>query len=81
VAGEDISAAAVVERALAGGGLDGAALVAATQEVEVKNGLRRNTDLALSRGVFGVPTIFVGERSFWGNDRLHFAEAELRREQ
>lgn len=81
VAGEDVSAAAVVERALAGGGLDGAALVAATQEAEVKNGLRRNTDLALSRGVFGVPTIFVGERSFWGNDRLHFAEAELRREQ
>jgi len=25
-----------------------------------------------------VPTFFVGERSFWGNDRLHFVERELR---
>lgn len=81
VAGEDISDAAVVERALTGAGLEGRPLVAATQEAEVKNELRRNTDLALSRGVFGVPTIFVGERSFWGNDRLQFAEAELKREQ
>jgi 2-hydroxychromene-2-carboxylate isomerase len=79
--GEDISDPAVVERALAAAGLNGKALVEATQEVEVKNALRRNTDMALSRGVFGVPTLFVGEKSYWGNDRLHFAEAELRREQ
>ena len=39
--------------------------------------LRKNPDLALARGVFGVPTIFVGERSFWGNDRLQFVEREL----
>ena len=52
----------------------------ATQEPGIKDGLRKNTDLALARGVFGVPTIFVGERSFWGNDRLQFAEAELRRQ-
>jgi len=81
VEGDDLSDAAVVERALTRAGMDGKALVAATQEVEVKNALRRNTDLALSRGVFGVPTFFVGERSFWGNDRLQFVEAELRREQ
>jgi 2-hydroxychromene-2-carboxylate isomerase len=81
VDGDDISDAAVVERALSRAGMDGKALVAATQEVDVKNALRRNTDLALSRGVFGVPTFFVGERSFWGNDRLQFVEAELRREQ
>jgi 2-hydroxychromene-2-carboxylate isomerase len=77
--GEDISDASVIERALSKADLDGKALVQATQEQEIKDGLRRNTDLALRRGVFGVPTIFVGERSFWGNDRLQFAEAELRR--
>jgi 2-hydroxychromene-2-carboxylate isomerase len=77
--GEDISDASVIERALSKAGLDGKALVQATQEQEIKDGLRRNTELALGRGVFGVPTIFVGERSFWGNDRLQFVEAELRR--
>jgi len=76
---QDISNAAVIERVLTGSGLDGKGLVAATSEQEIKDALRRNTDLALSRGVFGVPTIFVGERSFWGNDRLRFVEAELRR--
>jgi 2-hydroxychromene-2-carboxylate isomerase len=77
--GEDISDASVIERALTRAGLDGKALVAATQDQEIKDSLRKNTDLALARGVFGVPTIFVGERSFWGNDRLQFAEAELKR--
>ena len=77
--GSDLSDPAVIEKALTAAGLDGKALVARTDAQEVKDGLRRNTDLALGRGVFGVPTIFVGERSFWGNDRLDFVEAELRR--
>lgn len=76
--GSDVSDPAVIERALSGSGLDGKALVAATGEQEIKDALRKNTDLALARGVFGVPTIFVGERSFWGNDRLQFVERELR---
>lgn len=76
--GQDVSQPAVIERALTAAGLDGRGLVAATQEQEIKDALRRNTELALSRGVFGVPTIFVGERSFWGNDRLQFVEKELR---
>lgn len=78
VEGQDISSPAVIERALTTAGLEGSALVAATQQQEIKDALRRNTELALSRGVFGVPTIFVGERSFWGNDRLQFVEKELR---
>ena len=77
--GEDLSDPAVLECALGQAGLDGKAMVAAAEEQEVKDALRRNTELALSRGVFGVPTFFVGERSFWGNDRLHFVEAELRK--
>jgi 2-hydroxychromene-2-carboxylate isomerase len=80
VQGDDISDRAVVETALTRAGLDGKALIAATEKQDTKEALRKNTDLALARGVFGVPTIFVGERSFWGNDRLHFAEAELRRD-
>jgi 2-hydroxychromene-2-carboxylate isomerase len=32
---------------------------------------------AADRGVFGVPTIFVEEEMFFGNDRLSFVEARL----
>lgn len=77
--GADIGDPAVIERSLTAQGLDGKALIAASETQEAKDGLRRNTDLALSRGVFGVPTLFVGERSFWGNDRLEFVEKELQR--
>jgi 2-hydroxychromene-2-carboxylate isomerase len=76
--GEDISDAQVLQTALSAAGLDGALLVARTEDQEVKDALRRNTELALARGVFGVPTFFVGERSFWGNDRMDFVERELK---
>ena len=76
--GDDISDPAVVERVLQDAELDGKRLVTMAAEQHVKDELRKNTDLALARGVFGVPTIFVGERSFWGNDRLEFVESALR---
>ena len=44
----------------------------------VKDALRRNTEEAVERGAFGVPTFFVGDEMFFGNDRLHFVEAALR---
>ena len=78
--GEDIADPKVIGAALGEAGLDGAALLARSELHEVKELLKHNTDLALMRGVFGVPTIFVGETSFWGNDRLEFIERALRKE-
>ena len=40
---------------------------------DVKAALRRNTDEAIERGVFGVPTILVGEELFWGADATAMA--------
>lgn len=40
---------------------------------EVKEELRRNTDEAIARGVFGVPTLVVGEELFWGVDATEMA--------
>jgi 2-hydroxychromene-2-carboxylate isomerase len=40
---------------------------------EVKDALRRNTDEALSRGVFGVPTLAIGGELFWGADATEMA--------
>jgi 2-hydroxychromene-2-carboxylate isomerase len=39
----------------------------------VKDGLRAATDEAAERGVMGVPTVAVGNRLFWGDDRLEQA--------
>jgi 2-hydroxychromene-2-carboxylate isomerase len=43
----------------------------------VKNTLRADTDAALAAGVFGVPTLQVGDALFWGNDAHGFALAVL----
>jgi 2-hydroxychromene-2-carboxylate isomerase len=42
-----------------------------------KDRLRANTEQALSLGVFGVPTVVVGDQAFWGDDRLEEAASVL----
>jgi len=44
---------------------------------DVKAELRRSTELAAERGVFGVPTFVVGNELFWGQDRLELVEELL----
>jgi 2-hydroxychromene-2-carboxylate isomerase len=39
----------------------------------VKERLRENTSWAISRGVFGVPTLVIGEEFFWGHDAMDMA--------
>lgn len=41
---------------------------------DVKNALRANTDDAIAAGVFGVPTLKVGNQIFWGNDATPMIE-------
>jgi 2-hydroxychromene-2-carboxylate isomerase len=75
--GEDISDPAVVQAALEGAGLDGAALVVAAGEGAIKEDLRRRTDAAKEAGVFGVPTFLVDDALFFGQDRIAFVERAL----
>jgi 2-hydroxychromene-2-carboxylate isomerase len=77
VRGMHLSDAAVVERVANEVGLAGAALVAQAQTPEIKDLLRRQTDEAISRGVFGVPSMEVGDELFWGYDDFPFLELFL----
>jgi 2-hydroxychromene-2-carboxylate isomerase len=47
-------------------------------EPAVKEALRRETDAAIARGVFGVPTLAVGSELFWGCDATDMALAFAR---
>jgi len=66
----------VVRAALAEAGLD-SALLARTQEAEVKDRLLKNTEASVARGTFGSPTFFVGDEIFFGKDRLGEVEEEI----
>lgn len=53
------------------------ALLALTQDAEVKAALIANTEVAVERGVFGAPTFFMEGEMYFGQDRLDFIEAAL----
>ena len=69
----------VAAAALHQAGLDGARLIARTQESEVKERLLKNTEASVARGTFGSPTFFVGDEIFFGKDRLRDVEEEIAR--
>ena len=74
--GEKMDDPEVVARVLTAAGLDAQAILAATQDPEVKAELIANTEAAVARGVFGIPTFFVGDEMFFGKDRLPQVEEE-----
>jgi 2-hydroxychromene-2-carboxylate isomerase len=58
-------------------GFDGAALLARTQKPDVKAALVANTEAAVARGAFGIPTFYVGDEMFFGKERLGQLEEAL----
>ena len=58
-------------------GLDPKDLMNRIGQQAVKDQLIANTEEAVNRGVFGAPTFFVGERMFFGQDRLDFVAEAL----
>ena len=59
-------------------GFDPQALLAMTQDSEVKDTLKAVTQQAIDRGIFGAPTFFVGTQMFWGQDRIDFVKEALK---
>jgi 2-hydroxychromene-2-carboxylate isomerase len=77
---EDISQRAVLTTIARAAGLDGETLLARSEEADVKDRLRTNTDELIARGGFGSPTMFVNrDDMYFGNDRLPLVEAALAR--
>jgi 2-hydroxychromene-2-carboxylate isomerase len=71
---------AVISAALTESGLDAEAILAGTQQPEVKQQLIANVDDAVARGVFGSPSFFVGTELYFGKDRLRDVEEEIERQ-
>ncbi|MDE1950322.1 MAG: 2-hydroxychromene-2-carboxylate isomerase [Burkholderiales bacterium] len=68
---------AVLEAFLVDNGFDPAAFTALVADPEVKARLVATTEEAVSRGVFGAPSCFVGDALFFGQDRLDFVREAL----
>lgn len=68
--GRDISDTAVVLEVARAQGIDAAAFEAAIGTQEIKDRVKRETDEAIARGMFGAPYFIVDGEPFWGADRL-----------
>ena len=73
----DCSDVELVGEVLASGGFDAERLLTATQDPEVKAKLAANTEQAVERGAFGIPTFFVGDEMWFGKERLGQLEEYL----
>jgi 2-hydroxychromene-2-carboxylate isomerase len=73
----DCGDAEVVGAELAAAGFDAKRLLTATQDPGVKAKLADNTEAAVARGAFGIPTFFVDGEMWFGKERLDQIEAYL----
>ncbi len=73
----DMSDPAVLAETLTATGFDAETLFTRTQEQPIKDKLITATEAAVDRGVFGVPTMFVHDEMFFGQDHLDMVEQAL----
>jgi 2-hydroxychromene-2-carboxylate isomerase len=74
---ENMNEPAVIAKVLQSADLNVQKIVAATQDPAIKEQLKSNTQEAIDRGAFGAPIIFIGDRMFFGQDRVQYVEEIL----
>jgi 2-hydroxychromene-2-carboxylate isomerase len=74
-ADEDVPISSVAGRI----GADPEEVLEGAASPRAKQVLKDTTSEAVERGVFAAPIFFVGDEMFWGNDRLHFVDAALKK--
>jgi 2-hydroxychromene-2-carboxylate isomerase len=72
---KDISDDAVLAGILTGLGIDPADAAEEASTAENKAALKAQTEAAQAKGIFGAPSLTIGDELFWGNDRLEEAIA------
>ncbi|MBT0627495.1 2-hydroxychromene-2-carboxylate isomerase [Pseudomonas fluorescens] len=77
VEGRNMGDPAVVAAVLTEAGFNPEEVLALANDESVKAALKDNTEQAVQRGVFGAPSMFVGNQLFFGQDRLDFVREAL----
>ena len=75
--GLDVTDADTLGKILHNAGFDGQELLARTQDPVVKQTLIDNTEKAVERGAFGIPTLYVDGEMYFGKERLGQIEDQL----
>jgi 2-hydroxychromene-2-carboxylate isomerase len=76
--GRDVSPRDLLAECIDAAGLDVDPLLELAESKACAGALDEQTRDAVERGVFGVPTLFVGDEMFWGNDRFELVRHHIR---
>lgn len=68
----------VMQVALTEAGLPAEAIMAATQDADIKQKLISSTQASVAKGTFGSPTFFVGDEIYFGKEKLRDLEEVAR---
>ena len=74
---EDVSDPSVIKSAIERSEGNVAELLSAANQLHVQSVFAENSERAVTKGVFGVPSYVGGEEVFWGQDRLEFLDTFL----
>ena len=80
VEGRNLNDPQTIAAVLTENGFEPREIMALTNDESVKAALKENTETAIKRGVFGAPSMFIGDQLFFGQDRLDFVEEALRQD-
>ncbi|MGB5484791.1 2-hydroxychromene-2-carboxylate isomerase [Parasphingorhabdus sp.] len=75
--GLDVTDAETLGTILQDGGFDAAELLAQTQNPAIKQTLIDNTEKAVARGAFGIPTMYIDGEMYFGKERLGQIEEQI----
>ncbi len=67
---QDVTDMAAMGGQIEKGGFNAQALFEKAQDPALKQGLIDNTQFAVDRGAFGIPTFFIGDEMYFGKERL-----------
>ena len=69
----------VVEKLLINLSINPKTFLGEIENFKIKDELKKRTDDAFKKGVFGAPSFIVNNKLFWGQDRLEFAINEAKK--
>ncbi len=76
--GLDLNDSVVVEKLLKNLNIDPKIFLIEATRSNIKNELKKRTDSAFEKGIFGAPSFVVNNKIFWGQDRLEFVLNEAK---
>ena len=77
--GLDLNNREVVEKIFKILKIDSKDFLTKTYNESIKEELKKRTDEAIEKGIFGTPSFVVNKKMFWGQDRLEFAVNEAKK--